>query len=97
MATFFSDELDALAITLRPVAVPPVKLTFSICGCSVSALPTLAPSPGNTLNTPSGKPASVNISANVSAVSGVTSLGLKIIALPAASAGAAFHSAIWMG
>ena len=30
-------------------------------------------------------------------VSGVTSLGLKIIALPAASAGADFHKAIWIG
>lgn len=28
---------------------------------------------------------------------GVTSLGLKIIALPAASAGADFHRAIWIG
>lgn len=35
--------------------------------------------------------------ASFRAVSGVTSLGLKIIALPAASAGADFHRAIWIG
>ncbi|MCY1238974.1 hypothetical protein D9M72_517400 [compost metagenome] len=97
IVTSLSVELDALAITLRPVAVPPVKEIFSMPGCSVSADPTPVPSPGSTLNRPSGRPASVKISASFSAVSGVTSLGLKIIALPAASAGAAFHRAIWIG
>ena len=37
------------------------------------------------------------ISASFTAVSGVSSAGLKIIALPQASAGAAFQQAIWSG
>ena len=82
---------------IEPVADSPTNAIARISGCSVRAEPTPAPSPGNTLNTPSGRPASVKISASFSAVNGVTSLGLKIIALPAASAGAAFHSAIWIG
>ena len=55
------------------------------------------PSPGSTLKTPSGTPASVMIAPRRSAVSGVSSDGLKIIALPQASAGAAFQQAIWSG
>ena len=65
-------------------------------GCSVSRAPT-SPAPWTTLKTPSGRPASLRISASFMAVSGVTSLGLKTTALPAASAGAAFQHAIWMG
>ena len=41
--------------------------------------------------------ASVKISASLRVVREVTSLGLKIIALPAARAGADFHRAIWIG
>ncbi len=55
------------------------------------------PSPCTTLNTPGGTPLSVRSPASLNAVSGVTSLGLKIIALPAASAGADFQHAIWIG
>ncbi len=97
MVTSFSDDAAALAMTFLPVATPPVNDTLAMRGCSVISAPTPAPLPVSTLNTPSGSPASLKISASFSALSEVTSLGLKIIALPAASAGAAFHKAIWIG
>ncbi len=97
IVTSLSDDDAALAMTFFPVATPPVKDTLAMRGCSVISAPTQAPLPVSTLNTPSGSPASLKISASLSALSEVTSLGLKIIALPAASAGAAFHRAIWMG
>ncbi|MNN94156.1 hypothetical protein D3C81_2127330 [compost metagenome] len=59
MVTSLSEELEALAMTFLPVVVPPVKETFSMRGCSVSQVPTSRPLPVRTLNTPSGRPASV--------------------------------------
>ena len=53
--------------------------------------------PWTTLKAPAGRPASARISPSLSAPSGVSSEGLKIIALPQASAGAAFQQAIWVG
>ena len=47
--------------------------------------------------TPGGSSASWQISASSSAVSGVVSAGLRIAALPHASAGASFHAAIISG
>ncbi len=94
MVTSFSVDAAALVMTFLPVATPPVKDTLAMRGCSVISDPTPAPLPVSTLNTPSGSPASLKISASFSALSGVTSLGLKIIALPAVNAGAAFHRAI---
>ena len=96
MVTSLSDEAAALAITFLPVATPPVKEILAMSGCWLSAWPTRQ-SPCTTLKTPAGRPASRKISARWGADSGVTSLGLKIMALPAASAGADFHMAIWMG
>ena len=49
------------------------------------------------LTTPSGSPASWQISASSSAVSGVVSAGLSTAVLPHASAGASFHAAISSG
>ena len=86
----------ARAICL-PVAVEPVKLTFAICGCEVSAAPHTAPLPVTTLNTPSGMPASLASSATRSRVSGVVSDGLMTIEQPAASAGITFHIPIISG
>ena len=96
MVTSLSDEAAALAITFLPVATPPVKEILAMSGCWLSAWPTRQ-SPCTTLKTPAGRPASRKISARWGVDSGVTSLGLKIMALPAASAGADFHMAIWMG
>ncbi len=52
-------EPAALAMTFLPVSTPPVKEIFSITGCSVSHCPISRPAPCTTLNTPSGRPASV--------------------------------------
>lgn len=49
------------------------------------------------LNTPSGKPASLYISANFITDKGLNSEGLKITQFPQAMAGADFHTAIEKG
>ena len=54
--------------------------------CSIRAAP-VAPRPVATWKTPSGRPHSRRPSASNSDVSGVTSEGLRITLLPAASAG----------
>jgi len=74
-----------------PTSVEPVKAILSTRGSRTSAMPTLPPGPVTTLNTPSGTPASWQISAKRSAVSGVWDAGLITIVLPAASAGAIFQ------
>ena len=78
--------LAARSITLRPVRVEPVNMTMSTA--SISASPVSGP-PIATWKTPAGTPDSSNPWANSSEVSGVTSDGLTITALPAASAGIA--------
>ncbi len=89
-------EPAALAITFLPVPTSPVNDTFSIFGFAVNHCPTSA-APCTTLNTPAGTPASMKISASLIAPSGVSSEGLKITALPAASAGPDFQQAICRG
>ena len=49
------------------------------------------------LTTPGGRPASAQISANASAVSGVVSAGFRTTVFPQASAGAIFHASISSG
>src|SRR2546428_3351609 len=56
-------------------------------------MPAGPPGPVTTLSTPSGRPASWESSANLSAVSGVSEAGFRATVLPAASAGASFHDA----
>ena len=65
--------------------------------CMASALPATSPSPGTTLKTPSGRPASVASSASRSAASGDCSAGLRTTLLPLASAGASFAAGISSG
>ena len=74
----------------------PVSETLSTRASVTSDWPT-SPMPCTTLKSPAGSPASIRISATFRAQSGVVSDGLKIIALPQASAGAAFQQAIWVG
>src|SRR3546814_16913485 len=69
-------------------------LTISMPGCALIALPTVGPSPCTRLNTPAGTPAASRISAKLPALPGHSSEGLRIIVLPAASAGATLR-AIW--
>jgi hypothetical protein len=87
----------AAAITERPTADDPVNETMSTSGWFTSACPASGPLPVTTLTTPSGMPASLAASASSSAVSGVSSLGLSTIVLPAATAGRIFQPAIWSG
>ena len=54
-------------------------------------------SPCTTWNTPGGRPASRNNSASRSGTEGSRSLGLRMNALPHASAGPAFHKGIIAG
>ncbi len=74
----------ARPITFLPVSTEPVNITKSTP--SISAAP-VSPRPVAIWKTPSGIPHSVSISASSSEVSGVTSDGFRITALPAASAG----------
>ena len=57
----------------------------------------MSPSPVTMLTTPGGRPASRQISAKASAVSGVNSAGFSTTVLPAASAGAIFQASISSG
>ena len=86
----------AAAMTFLPVPTSPVSETLAMRSCWVSNWPVSA-KPCTTLNTPSGSPASLKTSASFSAVRGVSSAGLKIMALPQARAGAAFQQAICSG
>ena len=57
----------------------------------------VSPAPVMMLTTPGGRSACWQISAKISAVSGVVSAGLSTTVLPAASAGAIFHASISSG
>ena len=81
----------------RPTSVDPVKEIASISKCLPIGSPTSGPSPGRTLRTPGGIPASVASSATLSAVIDVCSAGLTITLLPPASAGAIFQASIIKG
>ena len=79
---------DATSLTRLPARVEPVNEIMSRSGCAASASPTTGPLPGTRLKTPAGRtPVSSITSARMKAFSGVTSLGLRITLLPAASAG----------
>src|ERR1700736_4523285 len=88
--TFLNNGAQASA-TFLPVAVPPVNEIVVIFGCAVIAAPTFGPVPCTTLSTPFGNPASFALSQRRYAVIGVSSLGLAIVVLPTAMAGAIFQ------
>ena len=88
-----SDEFFAMSL---PVAVSPVSETMPTSSCRTRVSPTGTPSPVITLNTPGGKMSAAS-SATRSAVSGVSSLGLRTTVFPVASAGPIFHTAIISG
>ena len=81
----------------RPTSVEPVKAILATSGWSTSRWPHSRPGPATTSRTPSGSPASSASSAKRSAVSGVSSAGLRTTVLPAASAGPIFQEAIVSG
>ena len=70
---------------------------WSTPGCDVSGAPVSAPVPVTTLQTPSGRPASLRIFASSNAVNGVCSAGLATTVQPAASAGAKPRAAVEIG
>ena len=72
------------AATLFPVATPPVKTSFWMPP-SIKAWP-VSPSPWTTPKRSSGRPVASKISFAFTIVSGVTSLGFTIAALPVMSA-----------
>jgi hypothetical protein len=74
-----------------------VNVILSIPRCFTIASPAIAPLPGRMLSAPGGRPASRANSPMRIAVSGVSSAGFTITALPQASAGAAFHPTMIIG
>lgn len=66
----FSFYLCAICISFNPTSVDPVNAILSILGWHAKYSPIYA-GHGTTFNTPSGNPASLNISANLNAVRGV--------------------------
>ena len=81
----------AAAMIFSPVARPPVNEIRSTPACATSAWPTVAPAPSSRFTTPGGIPASSNSPTSATVDSGVSSLGLTTVVLPAASAGASFQ------
>ena len=78
-----------------PARTEPVIDTICGISCATSARP-VAALPQTTFSTPGGRN-SAAISASSSEVTGVVSDGLSTTVLPAASAGANFHTAIIIG
>src|SRR6516165_9740544 len=68
---------------------------MSTSGCDASAAPTSGPVPLIRLNTPAGTPASSMTSAQIMALNGENSEGLRTMVQPAASAGTTF-AATWL-
>jgi hypothetical protein len=85
------------AMICLPTSVEPVKQILRTAGWVTNRCPTTLPLPGRTVKTLSGMPASRASSASRSAVSGVSSAGLRTTVLPAASAGANPQPAIGIG
>ena len=82
----------------RPVAVDPVNVTRSTSGEVVSTSPTATEDEEITLTTPGGMSVCKAISsASASVISGVSGAALSTTVQPAASAGASFARASWVG
>ena len=78
------------------MVVSPVKAILAIRGLDASGLPASSPKPLTMLRTPGGR-RSPTSSAQTRMEAGVCSAGLMTTQLPAASAGASFHTAIRSG
>ena len=88
-------RLAAVPATSIPARTDPVTETIAGVSWSIIARP-VSRSPQMTLNTPGGRN-SAAISASRVVLAGVVSLGLSTTVLPAAMAGANFHTAIIIG
>ena len=89
-------SLEADSATDMPARTEPVMEAIAGVGCSTIARP-VSRSPQTTLKTPLGQDAEPMISAISTVEAGVVSDGLRTTVLPAASAGANFHTAIIIG
>src|SRR5262245_34121849 len=85
----------ALPATARPAATEPVIDTICGVGCATTAAP-VARSPQTTFSTPGAKCLAA-ISASITVVTGVVSLGLMTTVLPAATGGQNFQDVIIIG
>src|SRR5579863_8387509 len=65
-----------------PTAFDPVKAINRVLGCWTTALPNVAPDPGQKFTTPPGIPASSRTSTNFAAMVGESLEGLRITVLP---------------
>jgi hypothetical protein len=81
--------------TSMPALVEPVSDTMAGTGCSTSSRP-VSRSPSTTLNTPAGSTRAASV-ARSTEDDGVVSAGFSTTVLPAARAGAIFHTAIING
>ena len=86
----------AYCMISRPVVVSPVKAILAIRFDEASGLPASTPNPLTTLTTPAGSRSAIN-EMRYMIEAGVCSAGLSTAALPAAGAGASFHTAIRIG
>ena len=88
---------DAALTMSLPTSVEPVKVTLLMPSWAAMAAPAVSPNPVMMLTMPSGTPASCIRLTSRSALSGVSSAGFRMTALPHARAGATFHAAISSG
>src|SRR3954471_20113232 len=88
----------AAAMIWRPTGVDPVNETTSTSGWTVSSAPTALSDDDSTLMTPGGTSvASANNLPRASVDQGVSGAPFSTTVQPAASAGAIFASASWIG
>ena len=86
---------EALAATSIPARTEPVIEAMAGTGCSIRARP-VSRSPQTTLKTPAGRTCAMSSAIRI-VETGVVSDGFSTIVLPAARAGAHFHTAIIIG
>ncbi len=72
----------ALLLMSSPTSREPVKAMYRVLGCATTALPKLAPAPGQKFTTPSGMPHSSSSSTNFAAIVGESLEGFRITVLP---------------
>src|SRR5579862_2121539 len=65
-----------------PTSFDPVKAMKRVLGCSTTALPKVAPEPGQKFTTPAGIPASSSTSTNLAAMVGESLEGFSTTVLP---------------
>jgi len=86
----------AYCMISRPVVVSPVNATLATRLLDASGFPASTPKPLTTLSTPGGSRSPIT-SSSTWMETGVCSAGLSTTALPAASAGASFQTAMRIG